>query len=411
MKRIVLIGNGFDLAHGLKTSYADFINWYWNNTIKALCTEQSNIWDDGLCRFNLLKNHSWKDSWKQYHFDILNKEQIFSRIESDSELFDVTYCTFYKRIKKQYETKGWVDIENEYYDLLTKYAIKEYSIQRMVELNTQLNIIKNKLVEYLNIIGKRPIPVNNEISERIYAPIKPIDISAQSQQFLKNMVDIWIDERRAIVKEKIHRYGLDEEEYTKYIDYFRENYKLGKCLYTDIPCAYLLPSSVMLLSFNYTPTAQLYHREDISFINYIHGRATDNDTPQSIIFGYGDELDDKFKQLQNLNENECLRNIKSIKYLEADNYRQVMSFIESDLYQVYIMGHSCGQSDGTLLNTLFEHKNCISIKPFYYQKEDGTDNYMEIVQNISRNFTDMKLMRDRVVNKTKCEALPQIKRK
>ena len=28
---------------------------------------------------------------------------------------------------------------------------------------------------------------------------------------------------------------------------------------------------------------------------------------------------------------------------------------------------------------------------------------MELVQNISRNFTDMKLMRDRVVNKTFCE--------
>ena len=67
------------------------------------------------------------------------------------------------------------------------------------------------------------------------------------------------------------------------------------------------------------------------------------------------------------------------------------------------MGHSCGNSDRTLLNTLFEHKNCLSIKPFYYIKEDGSDNYLEMVQNISRNFTDMKLMRDRVVNKTYCE--------
>ncbi|MBQ4009831.1 MAG: hypothetical protein II604_03940, partial [Bacteroidales bacterium] len=75
-------------------------------------------------------------------------------------------------------------------------------------------------------------------------------------------------------------------------------------------------------------------------------------------------------------------------------------------YQIFIIGHSCGQSDGTLLNTLFEHKNCISIKPFYYKNGD-TDNYMEIVQNISRNFTDMKLMRDRVVNKTQCEPMPQ----
>ena len=29
MNRLVLIGNGFDLAHGLKTSYTDFINRYY----------------------------------------------------------------------------------------------------------------------------------------------------------------------------------------------------------------------------------------------------------------------------------------------------------------------------------------------------------------------------------------------
>jgi hypothetical protein len=29
MNRLVIIGNGFDMAHGLKTSYMDFINWYW----------------------------------------------------------------------------------------------------------------------------------------------------------------------------------------------------------------------------------------------------------------------------------------------------------------------------------------------------------------------------------------------
>lgn len=31
MNRIVLIGNGFDLAHGLPTGYVDFINNYWEN--------------------------------------------------------------------------------------------------------------------------------------------------------------------------------------------------------------------------------------------------------------------------------------------------------------------------------------------------------------------------------------------
>ena len=97
--------------------------------------------------------------------------------------------------------------------------------------------------------------------------------------------------------------------------------------------------------------------------------------------------------------------MKSIRYMEADNYRKMLEFIESAPFQVCIMGHSCGMSDRTLLNTLFEHENGVSIKPYYYKKEDGTDNYLELVQNIYRNFTDMKLMRDKVVNKMCCEPL------
>ena len=137
-------------------------------------------------------------------------------------------------------------------------------------------------------------------------------------------------------------------------------------------------------------------------INYIHGQI---DVPESVIFGYGDEMDENYKKLSNKNDNEYLNNIKSIKYLESPNYRNLLDFIESDAYQVFIMGHSCGNSDRTLLNALFENKNCVSIKPFYHVFEDGRDNYMDLVQNSSRSFTDMKLMRDRVVNKTFCETL------
>ncbi|MCM1311566.1 MAG: bacteriophage abortive infection AbiH family protein [Bacteroides sp.] len=126
-----------------------------------------------------------------------------------------------------------------------------------------------------------------------------------------------------------------------------------------------------------------------------------------MIFGYGDELDEDYKRISRINDNEYLRFMKSVRYLETENYRKMLSFIESAPYQIYIMGHSCGNSDRTLLNTLFEHRNCVSIKPFYYAASNGTDNYMDIIQNISRNFTDMKLMRDRVVNKHHCKQLPQ----
>ena len=83
----------------------------------------------------------------------------------------------------------------------------------------------------------------------------------------------------------------------------------------------------------------------------------------------------------------------------------MLEFLSVAPFQVLIMGHSCGNSDRTLLNTVFEHENCVSIKPFYHVRADGTDNYMEIVQNISRNFTNMKLYRDRVVNKIQCKTM------
>jgi len=63
------------------------------------------------------------------------------------------------------------------------------------------------------------------------------------------------------------------------------------------------------------------------------------------------------------------------------------------------MGHSCGISDRTLLKLLFEHKKCLSIKIYYHKIDSVTDNYSDVVRNISRNFTDKSLMRRKVINK------------
>jgi len=212
------------------------------------------------------------------------------------------------------------------------------------------------LIYYLRTEEKKNIDAIDEIKDKIYRPIKEQEISVA----FKNTVD------KSLLEESN-------------------------------------PKAIMLLNFNYTNTPEKYVTEPSKAkVNYIHGKL---DNPEYVIFGYGDELDENYKRLQELNENEVLRHIKSIRYLESDNYRKMLEFIESAPFQVCIMGHSCGNSDRTLLNTLFEHKNCVSIKPYYHQISNEQDNYIELVQNISRNFTDMKLMRDRVVNKTYCEPL------
>ena len=40
MNRLVIIGNGFDLAHGLPTSYGHFIDDFWKNFTKNYKTEE-----------------------------------------------------------------------------------------------------------------------------------------------------------------------------------------------------------------------------------------------------------------------------------------------------------------------------------------------------------------------------------
>jgi hypothetical protein len=94
-----------------------------------------------------------------------------------------------------------------------------------------------------------------------------------------------------------------------------------------------------------------------------------------------------------------LENAKSIKYLETPNYRNMLRFINADEYQIFILGHSCGLSDRTLLNTIFEHDNCKSIKLFYHKRPDGTDDWGDVTMNISRCFNDKAKLRERVVNK------------
>ena len=68
MNRLVLIGNGFDLAHGLKTSYKDFIQWYWEERIFKLKTEYSGESSDELCTIKLTTKDMDIKSWHTYIF-------------------------------------------------------------------------------------------------------------------------------------------------------------------------------------------------------------------------------------------------------------------------------------------------------------------------------------------------------
>ena len=67
MNRLVIIGNGFDMAHGLKTSYMDFINWYWERRIEALVDNTSKVSEDSLCKLTI-KDDTHFSCWNVFAF-------------------------------------------------------------------------------------------------------------------------------------------------------------------------------------------------------------------------------------------------------------------------------------------------------------------------------------------------------
>ena len=424
MNRIVLIGNGFDLAHGMKTTYQDFLNNYWASTIEDI---------KGNANGRPFKNEDLEIEAVPTH---LISGTTFKDLQSALEQFktEIKFKNrFLKAINDKSYLENWVDIENEYYILL-KETFKNLEKKKDQEaydikiLNKDFGRIKNLLRDYLqreeeefdsNPKFRNP-RLEGIIGTKVYYPFKLRDFSEKSLnqkaeielKLIKNDLDglekgeITLDEvseeKRPLVKRILGT------------DYLQE---IKKILQNESAINYidLVPDEVLFLNFNYTYTEKLYEnsRKYDMFSNtdfpkpkfiHIHG-ATDPRDKNPIIFGFGDELDDDYKEIEKLNNNQYLENIKSINYLETENYRNLLNFVNRGSYQIYIFGHSCGTSDRTLLNTIFEHENCASIKVFYHRRKDDSDNYSDVVRNISRNFNDKAKMRDLVVNKTYCESL------
>lgn len=419
MNRIILVGNGFDLAHNLRTSYKDFIEWYWNRWLNVLREYNGTQKEDELFSIRMQGQFNyWSNVFSEMQ-NIIPKDSSFHQaieyIKDYYKIDNVYKSPFFETINMSISTKGWVDIENEYY----KHLVGNHPLEL---LNTHLERLRDLLISYLT--EQQPLFGNCSIKgmqQKMLAPIHynevAVSMKERWQDFLKTRshaqfdlryYDYWMNLLQSYYNDDWATASFESiRSFDKEFKQQIENFGIGSVPIEYFPDDYFLPDRILLLNFNYTNVADQYLPTADRFSTiHIHGELS---KPDSVIFGYGDEMDEGYDVLKKKNDNKYLKHMKTPRYLENDNYRRMEDFAESGPFQIYIMGHSCGNSDRTLLNTLFEHPNCVSIKPFYYEdKESGKDNYLDIVQNISRNFTDAKKMRDRVVNKMYCQSLPQL---
>lgn len=291
-----MLGNGFDRAHGLKTSYKDFLSTYTGT----------------LSREGGLKS-----------------DEFLNRILGNQSL------------------KGWVDIEQEYYDELKSIVFSHSNSEERIKLlHKSFGQMQEYLQSYLSVIE---------------------DDLVNCDKVFQDLFD------EALKQQSTNFYSSSEH---------------------------------LILNFNYTRTLSIYEEELRRYpshkIIYIHGRLHDTSNP--IIFGYGDETGEDYKKIEDLNNNEYLKYAKSTRYLRNTCYRDLLGFIDERRFQAWIIGMSCGLSDRVMLKQVFEHENCHSIRIFYHE---NWDNYAYVAQNISRHFHDKNIYRRKLVNYHQCDVCPQ----
>ena len=455
MNRLILIGNGFDLAHGMKTSYGDFIEWCWvrvsnemknekiqgdkyfkdmpnvlgtslitiisqsidndyNGSLRIVCPEESI--DTIILEY--LLDFTPKQNIQRFIKTIIRRITYSYDFWNNLKPLDTEWATDFKKeiqfknneffiyISQNYVNKNWSDVEADYYRLLLKYKDEPSKIQK---LNKEFQQIKRLLAIYLKTQqAERHI---DKLIRQIYSPILLRDISLNAKSdFIKDV------ERANNISESSKQ---PQKIIVEQLERIQENYLGGTTEFhkfsNELETKSIFPKTTMMLNFNYTPLLSYYQKKSEYYnpdINHIHGTLASVD---SMIFGYGDEEAKEYSDLENSEVRGLLDNVKSINYLNSRNYRDFERFIESEPFQVFIFGMSCGLADRTMLRKVFEHDNCVGIKPFYYaweNEETGEkgNNYSELVQNISRCFSDKNKLRSRVVNFEDCEAMPQWKK-
>jgi hypothetical protein len=334
MNRLYIIGNGFDLHFGIKSSYKHFVAGFLCQTLiqarNNLKIESSLIAIPKnpamINPFDLEYSNAFKDinGYANRNFNI--KSSIIS--ETINEI----------------DKHGWADIERIYFKKLIQImkANTSNKPQSASEKNKELSNILQELSKYLTqeLIDFKQKNGNKRINLRVIEP------------------------------------------YFEIFDFNESTYKSLKSK---------SPDNILILNFNYTNLFDNCNSSTTLTKVDIHGKLNDPNNP--ILFGYGDETDENYLKMEKFDEDVWLQHIKSFYYLKTREYDKIVDFIEMDEYQVCVVGHSCGISDKVLLSQIFQHDNCRNLKVYYKKWDDGTDNFNDISFNISRLMTDKNKLR------------------
>ena len=376
---LLVIGNGFDLAHGLPTRYSDFLD-FMVLCIDKYCPNWQNIgWQSEENHYKVEKyaineiltylksNHNLpvEDALNSCDIELLKKGLMIDTSESFIHNQFLRYFICIYAYKKQLSDKfNWIDIEDEIENLLLNiFSIDNLKSSKEFSLSVDV-----------------PIIINDEYK---FEPFYFIELSDKIRK-QKNLPE----EKLKTEIFYILFHNLEQFDYLLqfYLRLVQDNFlKNPKSIFNINTGSENAKKIDKILSFNYTNNSKIYinrkSNEKYYPVHFINGNLK---AESKIILGIENPNKENTEQFCDNNINLFFKNVQRVLY---DMFYKYTHWVDGRIKNLYIIGHSLAFSDKYILLDVIEQSERVTI--YYYDEVDRQDK----ITNLYKLLGDEKFSR------------------
>lgn len=334
---ILLIGNGFDLAHDLPTRYDDFLNF-----LSACRIRESGVTDS-----HKIKATNIRDEIGEYILAQWNSNR-WELGDLKTHMAENIWIDYFLKIKSRLKDKGWIDFEQE----ISKAIQNIDKMESVVDKHDKWNYVVNiepmistlshyGLIDKTNYITKGP-----ELTERLISDLDR----------LIRCLEIYLCLTLDLVHPAIRLQTISN-------------------ILSDVG------SIDGVLSFNYTDTFEKYYEAQNSKrpeYCFVHGRARiENDLIlDNMVLGIDEYLDEQ-------DRNTKIEYIHFKKYYQRifkqTDYNYTKWLRKPEPKRLFIIGHSLDITDKDVLREILTADN-VETTIYYHSKEANAKQIKNLIK-------------------------------
>lgn len=335
MENILVIGNGFDIAHGFNTRYEDFINF-----CKTIATVYQGFKDN-----QFIYQNEYNDILKEKLDKVFKEKSVSAKaIKYFSNLTPTSETSqFIKACKENY----WLTYVLKNKSMIgDKWSDLEYVIAKQIEI---LSYISNNL----NWHTREETMLASRYSSNLIELFKIVTEERGNNTDFHHQIELT---KKHLYRELEELTWLLEIYLTRFLNTKTKKIELFKYL-----------PVTKLISFNYTDTYTRMYKKETNTVHYIHGFASKDRIKEenNMVFGIGSEI-------KNVTDNDKYDYLEFQKYYQrivkktGNNYTKWLN--DNEQFYIYFFGHSLDIVDGDVIRKLIHCKKAKVIIFYYNQK-------------------------------------------